>query len=164
VKTIWKIQVEKENEKMRRNGIHSNAILFVLLLGLVFSKSAFAESLTKRNSGGGVELSLELLNPELLLTGEDIVFDVSMNTHSVSLDEYKLDEISYLRNDGGVLFKAISWESPKGGGHHLFGKLRFPGTDNAGKKIFTDGAGYMEVVITGLSNVKERIFRWTLPI
>ncbi len=122
-----------------------------------------ARTLTQINEGGGVEIGVTLLNVDALYSGEDILFEVAMNTHTVNLDQYRMDDISYLRDNKGRLFKAKAWESPKGGGHHRFGILRFPGRDSDGKEIIGSDDRYFEVVIKGVGGIEERVFRWELP-
>lgn len=136
----------------------------VLVIPILFFAAAlsFAASFTKEHSGGGVEISLTLLNPQVLYTGRDIIFDTSMNTHTVDLDRYRMEELSFLRDERGGLFKAIAWESPTGGGHHRSGRLKFPGKDNEGKPIIGKNDKYIEVIIKGVAGVKERVLRWEL--
>lgn len=122
-----------------------------------------ARTLTQINEGGGVEIGLTLMNPDALYSGEDILFEVAMNTHTVNLDQYRMEDITYLRDNKGRLFKAKAWESPRGGGHHRFGILRFSGKDSRGKMIIGKDDIYLEVVVKGVAGVEERIFRWELP-
>lgn len=137
-------------------------VLVVSLLFLTFTLS-FAASFTKEHKGGGVEVSLTLLNPQALYTGGDLIFDTSMNTHTIDLDRYQMEELSFLRDEMGRLFKALAWESAEGGGHHRFGRLKFPGKDNKGKPIIGKNDKYIEVVIRDVGGVKERVLKWELP-
>ncbi|MFQ5901713.1 MAG: hypothetical protein ACE5IH_09190 [Thermodesulfobacteriota bacterium] len=111
-----------------------------------------------------MEMDVTLLNPEAVYSGDDLLFDVSMNTHTVSLDKYRIEALSFLRDERGKLFKALAWESSKGGGHHRFGKLRFPGKDSDGKSIIRKNDKYIEVVIKDIGGIEERAFRWKLPV
>ena len=137
---------------------------FALLLVLLISQNSFAESLTRQHSGGGIEIDVTLLNPGAIYSGNDLVFDVGMNTHSVPLDQYVMEELSYVRDERGKVFKALAWESPKGGGHHRFGKLKFSGKDKDGSPIIMNDNKYIEVVIKDVGGIKERVLRWELPI
>ncbi len=137
--------------------------VFVAALIVFSQKDVFAQSLTQRTSGGSVQIALILLNPEALYSGEDILFEVSMNTHSVPLDQYRMEELSFIRGKRGRLSSALAWESSKGGGHHRFGKLRFSGKDKSGEPIIGKGDKYLEVIIKNVGGISERVFRWDLP-
>ncbi len=121
-------------------------------------------TLSREHEGGGVRVDVTLLNPEAIYTGEDLLFEVAMNTHTVNLDVYRMEDISFLRDERGRVFKAKAWESPKGGGHHRFGVLRFPGKDREGRPIVKEGDRYIEVVIRDVGGVAERVLRWDLPV
>jgi len=80
-----------------------------------------------------------------------------MNTHSVNLDAYEMEKISFLRVDGGKEQKALGWFRPDGGGHHRSGVLKFAGPVPA-------GAQSLQVIIRGVGGVQERVFEWKLPL
>lgn len=79
----------------------------------------------------------------------DYSFQIRMDTHSSSLD-YKMANISYIRDSRGNIIKPQSWDGGIGG-HHLSGTLKFP--------KFDDSAGF-ELVIENVTGVKERVFKW----
>lgn len=120
---------------MGEKGFYIKRIFLALILVLPAVQSAFAESLTREHSGGGIEIDVTLLNPGAVYSGDDLIFDVGMNTHSVPLDQYVMEELSYVRDERGRVFKALAWELPKGGDHHRFGKLKFSGKDKDGSPI-----------------------------
>lgn len=76
-------------------------------------------------------------------------FAISLDTHSGSLD-YKMDEVSYIRDSKGNIIKPMKWDGGFGG-HHLEGTLSFP--------KFDDSAGF-ELVIQNVAGVKERVLKW----
>ncbi len=76
-------------------------------------------------------------------------FAISLDTHSGSLD-YKMDEVSYIRDSYGNIIKPMKWDGGFGG-HHFEGTLSFP--------KFDDNAGF-ELVIRDVAGVKERILKW----
>lgn len=76
-------------------------------------------------------------------------FDIKLDTHSGSLD-YEMAKISYIRDSKGNIIKPEVWDGGIGG-HHFEGILKFP--------KFDDSAGF-ELVIQGVSGVKERILKW----
>ncbi len=112
------------------------------------SSSALA---TKSNSGGSVDVDV---TPTALNVGEPITFDVAMNTHSVDLSD-DLTKIAILRDDAGKEYKPMAWDGGEAGGHHREGVLKFA--------ALTSKPKYVELVITGLAQVPERVFRWDLP-
>lgn len=106
---------------------------------------------TKSNSGGSVDVEV---TPTVFNIGEPIAFDIAMNTHSVDLSD-DLTKIAILRDDAGKEYKPTAWEGGKPGGHHRDGILKFA--------ALTSKPKYVELVITGLAKVPERVFRWDLP-
>jgi hypothetical protein len=80
----------------------------------------------------------------------NLVFDVALNTHSVNLDAYDLGELAVLRDDTGKEYHPTFWDSAPGG-HHRRGTLAFSPPEKA---------GYLELVIRGVAEVGERVFRW----
>ncbi len=114
------------------------AIVAVSVSYIYISKS---ESLTKQSplqtltsNENNVEFSVTPLS-----TSE---FDISISTHSVSLD-FDLTEISKLEDDLGNSYKPISWDGSPSGGHHRSGTLKFQQIDKKAKSIkltITDSA------------------------
>jgi hypothetical protein len=101
-------------------------------------------SSTQEQSGGGVTVTVTYLNTH----NDRIQFEVAMNTHTVPLDEYKLDNIAYLQDDKGNTYKPLSWDA-WGGGHHISGTLSFPKVQS---KSIT-------LVIPNIAGV-DRVFTW----
>lgn len=149
---------------MKSYSPYRRIIFLMLFLVILVSQDAFAQSRIMRYLGGGVGVDITILNPEALYSGDELIFDVALNTHSVSLDQYMMKELFYLRNERGMVFKSLAWESPKGGGHHYFGKLRFPGKDRNDRPIVLNDDKYIEVLIKGLGGIKESVLRWELPL
>lgn len=115
------------------------------------SKSNGAAFETQSNAGGSVTVDVK---PATLIVGEPVVFDVAMNTHSVDLSD-DMTKISILRDDAGQEYKPTAWDGPEGGGHHRSGSLKFAALATKSK--------YVELVIKGLAQVPERVFKWDLP-
>lgn len=115
------------------------------------SKSSAAAFETQSSAGGSVTVDVK---PTTLVVGEPVVFDVAMNTHSVDLSD-DMTKISILRDDVGQEYKPTAWYGPGGGGHHRAGTLKFAALISKPK--------YVELVIKGLAQVPERVFRWDLP-
>ena len=111
--------------------------------------------LTKSDDQGAV--SVEVKPENLDKPGDALIFDVSMNTHSVNLG-MDLTQLAVLTTDTGKTVRAIKWDAP-GGGHHVAGKLSFPATVD-GKKLL-DGASSLTITIKNV-DVPARIFTWQL--
>lgn len=114
-------------------------------------KSSDAAFETRSNDGGSVTVDVK---PTALTVGEPVVFEVTMNTHSVDLSD-DMTKISILRDDAGKEYKATAWDGPGGGGHHREGTLKFPALASKPK--------YVELVIKGLAKIPERVFKWDVP-
>ena len=104
---------------------------------------------TQRNEGGQVTVVATWTG---LAAG--VVFDITLDTHSIDLDQLDLANAT-LRNDRGETLRARPWAAPMGG-HHREGILTFDG--NAEK--FLAGARWMELVLVGVGDVPERALRW----
>lgn len=115
------------------------------------------KDLRRTNDEGPVEITLLYLNPLGKEASHELSFEVRMNTHSVNLDAYGMEKISFLRMDGGDEHKALSWSKPGGGGHHRSGVLKFAGP-------IPSGAQSLQVIIRGIGGVQERVFEWKLPL
>jgi len=113
--------------------------------------------LRRTNDEGPVEITVLYLNPLRKEAGSELSFEVRMNTHSVNLDTYGMENISFLRVDGGTEQKALGWLKPGGGGHHRSGVLRFAGP-------IPSNAQSLQLIIRGIGGVQERVFEWKLPL
>lgn len=121
-----------------------------------------AATLTRRDGGqGGVTISVVYATPEYFnAKGEAgkvqeyeldkyLVFTIAMDTHSVDLSPYRMEEITFLRDDGGKEYPAKDWRALSDSSHHRSGVVRFPRIE--GKTL--------EVVIKGVAGV-ERVYKW----
>lgn len=106
---------------------------------------------TQRSEGGEVTVEATWAGPAAGAT-----FDIKLDTHSVDLDALDLVD-TVLRNDLGETLTAQPWDAPKGG-HHREGALVFEG-DAAG---FFGGARWIELIITDVGGLPERVLRWDL--
>lgn len=107
--------------------------------------------LVQSNSEGAVTIAIKWMG----IKDGSLLFDVSMDTHSVDLDQYDLGKLAVLRDDEGNEYRPISWRSPPGG-HHRSGALAFslPASLSQGK------VNYLELVIKDVAGIKERVLRW----
>ncbi|MBI4319638.1 MAG: hypothetical protein HY675_14210 [Chloroflexi bacterium] len=92
---------------------------------------------------------------------DSLRFAVVMDTHSVDLDKYDMAKLATLRTDKGRQFTPTTWVGPPGGGHHRTGTLVFPAAEG-GKSVIESDTKYVEVAISDIANVKERVLRWNL--
>jgi hypothetical protein len=88
------------------------------------------------------------------------LFSITLDTHSVDLDGYSLDEVAVLHAASGEELRPTSWELPKGG-HHRTGSMTFPVTDRLGNPLFAEPAQKIELVIHDVAGVEEQVFSWT---
>lgn len=110
---------------------------------------------TRSDEQGSVTIKVKPLN--LDQPGEALVFDISMETHSVDLS-MDLVTLATLTTDNGLTIQATQWDGPKGG-HHVEGKLTFLITSE-GKSLLESGK---ELILT-IQNVDAPIrkFTWKL--
>lgn len=112
-------------------------------------------NLTQSDAQGAVTVDVKPEN--LSKPGDKLIFDVSMNTHSVDLI-MDLAQLAVLTTDTGKTIQAIQWDAPRGG-HHVEGKLSFP-TSQDGKNLL-DGASSITITIKDV-DVPARTFIWQL--
>ena len=135
-----------------------------LLFGLALSACSAAQASNnpttswpdgqeQQDTQGVVEVAITPLN--LNNPSGTLVFDVSLNTHTVDLS-MDLATLATLKTDSGLLVKATLWEAPSGG-HHVAGKLSFPATVD--RKPVLDGANKLFLDLQNLE-VPERVFSW----
>jgi hypothetical protein len=105
------------------------------------------------DDGGKVTIEVKWLG----IDGDQLRFQVAMNTHSVDLDAYDLGELTVLRDDEGNEHRPVLWESAPGG-HHRRGTLAFDGMDSLeGGETTT-----LEMTIRDIAGVPERVLTWHL--
>jgi len=122
-----------------------------------------AVELTQKDGGaGGVTVEVTWVTADQLQSGDmerargrdlskDLVFRVSMDTHSVELAQYDLTAISLLRDSEGREFAPQAWEGWEESGHHREGLLIFQRPPTTGG---------VELIILGLAGTAQRTFRW----
>lgn len=107
-------------------------------------------------------------NPRDALAGKvdperNIVFVITLDTHSGDLSGYDFVKNVILRNDRGQQVGPIRWVATSDGSHHRSGGLLFPKADPSGRTV-EEQAKALELVVRGLGGVAERTLRWTLPL
>jgi len=111
--------------------------------------------LTKSDAQASITVEVKPLNLEK--PGDTLVFNVTMNTHSVDLG-MDLTQLAVLTTDTGKSVQALKWDAPRGG-HHVEGQLSFPATLD-GKNLL-DGARRISILIKDVA-APARIFTWQL--
>ena len=107
--------------------------------------------MVQTHDGGGVTIDVEWKGIE----NDSLVLNISMNTHSVELDQYDLSKLTVLLDSNGLEYTATSWDSAPGG-HHRMGVIRFPVPPSLTQKTTT----YIKLVIRNIAGVDERVLRW----
>ncbi|MDO8601183.1 MAG: hypothetical protein Q7R46_00715 [bacterium] len=85
----------------------------------------------KISQDGGVTFEVNLIDFNF---NNPVKFDITVNTHSDSLD-FDLTKISFLRDNKGGQYLPSNWEGDGPGGHHISGILSFPKLANQPKSI-----------------------------
>jgi len=93
------------------------------------------------------------VKPVALVAGKPAVFEIRLNTHSVSLN-YDMVEICSLQDSEGKIYKAVEWKGSPLGGHHRRGILEFPTLEGTPQSV--------KLVLRGIAGVSERSFQWKI--
>ncbi|MDI6772138.1 MAG: hypothetical protein QME77_06065 [bacterium] len=106
-------------------------------------------------------------NPNGPLSGkvdlqQNIVFAITLDTHSGDLSQYDFLKNAALRSNRGVQVAPSRWVATADGSHHRAGGLVFPKADQTGRAVEAQ-ARVLELVIRDLG-VVERVLRWSLPL
>lgn len=135
------------------------AIALLFLLTVIWTGSALAHSkkkLTRTNKEGPVTVSAIYMNPLEKKGFEELRFQVKLDTHSVDLEQYDLEQLSFLRFDKGKLQKSLKLNR-EGSGHHITNVVLFQGP-------VPEGTTSLVLVIKNVGNVAERKLEWELPL
>lgn len=119
---------------------------------IVANEKVSAEKISlavQTNAEGGLTINVTPLSFE---SGGPVRFDISFNTHQGDLN-FDLMKQSLLTDDKGREHRPVEWKG-ESGGHHLTGELVFPSLDKSVKNV--------KLVVSGVYDVKERIFEWAL--
>lgn len=109
--------------------------------------------LVQSNTGGKVTIDVTWVEAR----DNSLIFNVAMNTHSVNLDGYDLERLSFLSDDTGNQYQPVSWDSAPGD-HHRRGTLTFTLPDS----LIQGKTSYLELVIMDVAGVEKRVLRWEL--
>jgi len=135
------------------------------------TQSGGSMKLTQSDDQGGVEIDVTWVTPETIgkLDSEEargyglddyVLLEVKFTTHSGDLSRLEMTGLSAIRV-GGQEYAPQSWESISDDSHHREGVLVFVREAPDGATL---DAGTVELVMTGIANVAERVFRWQWPV
>ena len=127
--------------------------------------------LTQGDDQGGVEIDVTWVTPDTLgkLDSEQarsygledyVLLEVRFTTHSGDLSRLDMTGLSAIRA-GGQEYAPQAWESISDDSHHRAGVLVFARKTPDGASL---DAGGVELVMRGIADVPERIFRWQWPV
>lgn len=164
---------------MRRNTLRGLAAMLVAGALIVLSAHAAAgqspAQATRTDAQGGITVKAVFVtstyfraNPTDPLTGKvdherNIVFAITLDTHSGDLSKFDFVKNVTLRNDRGQQVTPSRWVATADGAHHRAGGLVFSRTDQAGR-VLDAQAKVLELIVRDLGGVPERTLRWTLPV
>lgn len=142
---------------MNRNILLILAISTIMTIGVIGwslqtnkpTSPPSANFAAQENNEGDVEVKI---TPKVLLPGKSPVFDIELNTHSVTLS-YDLTQLSILTDERQTDYGNSTWEGTPPGGHHRSGTLTFskPMSPKAQKVILT---------LKDISGISSRAFTW----
>lgn len=98
-------------------------------------------------------VSIQITPVELGSMASQWRFDITLTTHSGSLDQDLTKAVSLTDNKGNM-YSPIAWEGPSPGGHHLQGILVF--------KAINPTPLYVVLKVKNVGQVPERLFKWNL--
>jgi hypothetical protein len=126
----------------------------VLMVVVIFALAGFFSEAwafqAQTNDENAVRVDVK---PVQLAPGKPAVFEIWLNTHSVSLS-YDLVQVSSLQDGQGKVYKAKAWKGSSPGGHHRRGVLEFPELQGNPQTI--------KLIIHGVADVPARTFEWKL--
>jgi hypothetical protein len=139
----------KEGSKMRVNkGWKVLMVVVSFALAGFFSEAGAFQTQTNDESAVRVDVK-----PVQLVPGKPAIFQISLNTHSVSLT-YDMVQVSSLQDGQGKVYQAKDWKGSSPGGHHRRGVLEFPELQGNPQTI--------KLIIRGVADVPTRVFEWKL--
>ncbi len=170
-----------------RTDVRRGVRTFATIIGLAVAAAAasgqdtrdskrLSDQLTRRDKGeGGVSVAVLFLTLEYVrLAGlteakqydpeANLAFRVTLDTHGGDLGSLDMTKLALLRDATGREEAPLRWEDTARGPHHRSGVLVFARFDTNGSPFVRDNPGVVEVTIRDVARVKERVFRWELPI
>lgn len=124
--------------------------------------SVTEEVLTRTSAGSAVSVDVAFLNP-IQKNKEELIFKVALNTHSVDLSGFRIDQLAAFRNSEGVeAEEGFIWVSESESSHHRSGYLKIPAKTKDGKPLISEETEYIILEISGIEAKRE--FKWEKDI
>ena len=98
-------------------------------------------------------VTIQITPVELGPTANQWKFNITLTTHTGSLNQDLIKTVSLLDDWGNVYLPTV-WEGPGPGGHHRAGVLTF--------EAINPTPSYIELKIKNVGGVPERLFKWNL--
>ncbi|MBI5462998.1 MAG: hypothetical protein HY941_12505 [Gammaproteobacteria bacterium] len=112
-------------------------------------QAADLETQTNREGSVTVKVTPRNISPQAKRWDFEIVFD----THVAALDQ-DMRRAAVLVDGSGTAQPPLAWEGDPPGGHHRKGILHF--------QPLPGSAEFLELRISGIGGVDERVFRWRM--
>ncbi len=128
--------------------------LVALLLALLFFQTGALQAAgleTQTNREGSVTVKVTPMNISPGAKTWD--FEITLTTHTVSLDQ-DMGSAALLVIGSGRPRPPLTWEGDPPGGHHRKGVLRFQSQPTMPQ--------FVELHLSGIGDVGQRVFRWRL--
>jgi len=130
----------------RRKKTSVSVIMIILLvMGVALDAWAYKRISSRKNS-----VSVDVV-PVQLAFGQQVKFDVRMNTHSVELSQ-DMVAVSLLKDSNGQEYRPENWKGSPPSGHHRSGTLEF--------SAIKGNPSSVTLIIRNIANVPERVFTW----
>jgi hypothetical protein len=125
----------------------ASAVALAFLALAPFPAAAFE---AQTSDGNMVRVDVQ---PVQLTPGKPAVFEVRLNTHSVSLG-YDIAKAASLKDSQGKTYHPAAWDGSPPGGHHRRGSLEFPTLQGTPTSV--------TLTLKDIAGVPERNFQWRL--
>ena len=116
------------------------------------------KELVRTSPGEAITVDVIFLNP-LTKDENDLVFMVYINTHTVDLAGYDIEQLATFRNSEGLeISDGFTWITRRDSPHHRSGFLKLPLKPGYGPPLITKKTEYITLEIEGIE--APRTFRW----
>jgi hypothetical protein len=135
-------------KKLSNWGFSTLTLMILSMVLILFSGAHAFEAQTSDKNSVRVDVK-----PIQLAAGQKVIFQVSLNTHSVDL-AYDMEKACILQDNDGKVYQVSTWKGSSPGGHHRRGTLEFPELEGKPRSI--------KLIMKGVADVPERSFEWNL--
>jgi hypothetical protein len=159
-----------------KDSLTRKAVIGDVRINVIWDTPEFFRALAKAEGAQDIQRHETLYHAytERFNIPSDLVFTVIMDSASVDLRTYDVKEKSLLRNDKEISITPWQWSEARGfSSRHLEGVLSFPQRTKIGQMMIGHVVGehlpgekppiWLELVLSGLPNGQEAVFRWDLP-